>query len=46
MRMQAQEVETEKQFVESRENFEKLISELSSAESLEMSHSELENLLH
>ena len=46
MRMRAHEVETVKQFVESRENFEKLISELSSAESLEMSHSELENLLH
>src|ERR1044071_2816609 len=45
MRMQAQAYESEKLFVESREQFEQLITELRSANTLKMSHNELEELL-
>src|SRR5581483_4874666 len=46
MGMQAQELEREKEFVESGKKFAKLITELNATETLKMSHSELENLLH
>lgn len=45
MGMQAQEVKIEKQFVESREQFERIVSGLITEDSLKMRHNEIEEML-